>query len=86
MLLKPTIIALAIVFISVPTVSLPLDRDLTAQSDTCSYACYELYKPVCGQSKSGAYKSFNNECFLNRYNMCHPEDPYLLVKQGICEK
>ncbi|KAF9324212.1 hypothetical protein BG006_000764 [Podila minutissima] len=86
MLLKSTVITLAIAFMSVPTASLPLDRDLTAQSDTCSYACYELYKPVCGQSKTGAYRSFSNECFLNQYNICHPQATYQLVKQGSCEE
>ncbi|KAF9368069.1 hypothetical protein CPC16_005743, partial [Podila verticillata] len=81
MLLKPTIIALTLVFISMPTSSLPLDQDLTPRSESsekCSSACDDLYKPVCGQSRSGAYQTFTNECFFNRYNACHPEDPFKL--------
>lgn len=86
MLLRSSIITLTIVFISVPTSSLPLDRDLTARSVKCSDACYMLCNPVCGQSKSGDYESFDIECFFNKYNICHPQDLCTLVKVDFCKK
>ncbi|KAG8310403.1 hypothetical protein J6590_064986 [Homalodisca vitripennis] len=40
----------------------------------CSRACSRSYLPVCGCSTNFGFRTFNNECLLNRENQCNDTD------------
>ncbi|KAF9425559.1 hypothetical protein BGZ94_007429 [Podila epigama] len=53
--------------------------------EKCEKACTKDYRPVCGTSKSGALKTFGNECTFKAHNCENPTNAFTLLSQGECK-